>query len=386
MRIALGAAGVTLGRSEQAPGNLGADPHLADQHARIQLLDGRILIEDLRSSAGTAVNGRPIPAPTLLQPGDEIALGSSRLRVVAAPQGAAGQVAAAPGAPAAAGPGAPPQAPPPRPKRRALRVVAGAAPGAMIPLGEGATTVGASVPALAGDSQLADQHLKLSPLPDGRVLIEDLGSQSGTWIGSNRIPGPTVIGAGERFQIGGTIVEVVEGTGIQGGAGTAPQRAVGLGGVQTVPQGLFQLIGARAPVTRDQVLRVFVLALGWALALNLLIRTLAIEGLDVDEDANAFKLPRLILATLIPVVANSFGFFSSFRRPNDHSAKRYLIPTFLVPILFTIFVLVTLDDTSAAAVICAILITVLPIVITAFLMLRLRGQVAMGRVREVRGA
>jgi len=51
------------------------------RHARIMVVSGGATIEDLRSTNGTHVNKRTISAPTILNDGDEIALGTAELKL-----------------------------------------------------------------------------------------------------------------------------------------------------------------------------------------------------------------------------------------------------------------------------------------------------------------
>jgi DNA-binding winged helix-turn-helix (wHTH) protein len=51
------------------------------RHARITVVSGVATIEDLGSTNGTHVQGRRITAPTRLEPGDELALGSEAVQV-----------------------------------------------------------------------------------------------------------------------------------------------------------------------------------------------------------------------------------------------------------------------------------------------------------------
>src|SRR5262249_14392050 len=58
------------------------------RHCRIlRSSDGLWLVEDLGSQAGTLVDGLPIRAPTRLQPGAELELGSMRARLGLGPAG-----------------------------------------------------------------------------------------------------------------------------------------------------------------------------------------------------------------------------------------------------------------------------------------------------------
>src|SRR4051812_37672911 len=67
-----------LGSGEQGAANLG-DPWLSPSHVLIYPSPGGWVIEDLRSIEGTRVSGRPVRGAAMLNPGDTIELGSTRL-------------------------------------------------------------------------------------------------------------------------------------------------------------------------------------------------------------------------------------------------------------------------------------------------------------------
>jgi pSer/pThr/pTyr-binding forkhead associated (FHA) protein len=76
---------LVLGRAERGGAKLAGDPELSRRHASVSLLDGRgLLVEDLGSRNGTFVKDHRIVAPTLIQPGDTIRIGTSELRFEAA--------------------------------------------------------------------------------------------------------------------------------------------------------------------------------------------------------------------------------------------------------------------------------------------------------------
>jgi hypothetical protein len=58
-----------------------ADPEISRRHCVIRVVDGSLVIDDLQSLNGTWVNGKRIELPTLLAPGDVIALGTSAIEV-----------------------------------------------------------------------------------------------------------------------------------------------------------------------------------------------------------------------------------------------------------------------------------------------------------------
>ena len=111
-----------IGRAAPTEGRLGDDPELSRAHARVtRNPQGQLVIEDLGSTNGTAVNGQRISGPTVLKPGDTVQVGKSTLQfqgegadlqrtaLGAAPAGAP------PAAPAAAATPPPPPPPPPGP-------------------------------------------------------------------------------------------------------------------------------------------------------------------------------------------------------------------------------------------------------------------------------
>jgi FHA domain len=74
--------GTTLGRAERA-GVLVADPTVSAEHARIAWRGRTWTVADLGSTNGTLLNERPVDGEAPLAPGDLLALGNVRLRVVA---------------------------------------------------------------------------------------------------------------------------------------------------------------------------------------------------------------------------------------------------------------------------------------------------------------
>ena len=57
------------------------------------------------------------------------------------------------------------------------------------------------------DDYASTRHARIS-LEDGRWVAEDLGSTNGTYIGQQRIDGPTVMQPGVPLRIGQTVLEL----------------------------------------------------------------------------------------------------------------------------------------------------------------------------------
>lgn len=70
----------TLGRSSDNDLVVG-DLSLSRHHARFRWVEDHWLVEDLRSKNGTTLNGRPLEAPGVLVPGDELSPGNLQIQV-----------------------------------------------------------------------------------------------------------------------------------------------------------------------------------------------------------------------------------------------------------------------------------------------------------------
>lgn len=57
------------------------DEYVSAQHARVYERDGRMWVEDLRSTNGTMLNGRPVRRPTTLRSGDRLRIGHAVLGI-----------------------------------------------------------------------------------------------------------------------------------------------------------------------------------------------------------------------------------------------------------------------------------------------------------------
>lgn len=75
-RLMVGARGATLGRSRECEIVI-EDPNVSRRHAELRPRGGGWVVSDLGSTNGTRINGRPVHAPEVVRPGDEIEVGSS---------------------------------------------------------------------------------------------------------------------------------------------------------------------------------------------------------------------------------------------------------------------------------------------------------------------
>ena len=75
--------GVVIGRNPPGSGHVVADQSISREHARVLIKDGTPFVEDLNSTNGTSLNGRPL-SPDVLErigDGDELTFGSVTFRV-----------------------------------------------------------------------------------------------------------------------------------------------------------------------------------------------------------------------------------------------------------------------------------------------------------------
>jgi adenylate cyclase len=68
-----------IGRSTGAAIQI-PDNEISGQHCKLELVNGRVLLSDIGSNFGTAVNGVPIKVRQRIESGDSIALGKIEFR------------------------------------------------------------------------------------------------------------------------------------------------------------------------------------------------------------------------------------------------------------------------------------------------------------------
>ena len=75
-----GLAPFEIGRDKEAALAL-PDSEVSRSHARFELRDGIVFVRDLESRNGTFLNGRRVSEPIEVRVGDEIDVGTTRLRI-----------------------------------------------------------------------------------------------------------------------------------------------------------------------------------------------------------------------------------------------------------------------------------------------------------------
>jgi Protein of unknown function (DUF3662)/FHA domain len=78
-RLVVGPTGVMVGRSRHCDVVL-SDPNVSRRHAEIRPRGHAWVLTDLGSTNGSSLNGRRVQGPELIQPGDEIELGTSLIK------------------------------------------------------------------------------------------------------------------------------------------------------------------------------------------------------------------------------------------------------------------------------------------------------------------
>jgi len=78
-RLVVGPAGVTIGRSRQCDVVLN-DANVSREHAEIRPRGGSWVLSDLGSTNGSSLNGRRIEGPEVVKAGDEVEVGTSKIR------------------------------------------------------------------------------------------------------------------------------------------------------------------------------------------------------------------------------------------------------------------------------------------------------------------
>lgn len=168
-----------LGRSQQADIVLPAD-NVSRRHARLFVQDGRCFIEDLGAANGVWMAGQRLTQPTELPRSAQVRIGDFYLHM----EGAALQAAES------------------EPAWGRLVPLRGSI-GVLTELTQSTILVGRGKDCAVSlqDVSVSRIHAKLTRQPDGRVLVEDLRSSNGTFIGERRVD-QAEVRHGDRIRFG----------------------------------------------------------------------------------------------------------------------------------------------------------------------------------------
>jgi pSer/pThr/pTyr-binding forkhead associated (FHA) protein len=175
------------------------DPTVSRRHAQVTLTEGQLLVEDLGSTNGTFVGGRPIRSgeSATAFAGDAIRFGNVNLTLAlpggpARPADAAAQVAA----PVAAAPSEDRGEP-----VATLRL----ADGIEFSLYEGVNSIGrrSSNNIVLPDAFASGRHAEIECRTDGTATLTDLGSTNGTFVNGERVTPntPLPLSNGSAFRL-----------------------------------------------------------------------------------------------------------------------------------------------------------------------------------------
>lgn len=182
-RLALTAGVLTIGRLTTSAIRLD-DPKVSGEHARLVRNGAEITIEDAHSRNGTRVNGVAVTAAVLRRL-DLIAMGDAAFLFLC-PR--------------------PPEAPLSRPHGY-VTPTTGPACGCIYPLDACPILIGGDDADIRlPDKDVSPFHARIAMVKD-RLLVTDLRSRSGTWIGTTPIRRAT-LGDGESFRVGSTAFSV----------------------------------------------------------------------------------------------------------------------------------------------------------------------------------
>jgi pSer/pThr/pTyr-binding forkhead associated (FHA) protein len=259
----------------------------------------------------------------------------------------------------------------------ALEVESGPAAGTRLEVGDEPLEIGREANEegrLGDDPQLSRRHARISAFKGGRLLVEDLGSTNGTSVNGEEIAAPTVLGPGDTLALGDSELRVVAAR----GGRAAPVH----GGVHTLPPDLLGTLVSRAPVKRSWVVRAGLIAAPIVLAVNIAIRTMSVEVLDISTTIGSMQFPAVFCMSVMPTIGNCVGFYKSFGRPQNRSTASYLVPTFLVTLAVSILFLILLPSSAGLKeyLVTAVMGLVAPtVIVPALLALRVRAELTARR-------
>lgn len=170
------------------------DPTVSRRHAQVTVESGQLIVEDLGSTNGTYVGGKPVrPGERATAfDGDAVRFGSIHL-VLALPGGMPRPAEAAAPAPAAVAE-----------ERGAPVAELRLANGTNYPLYAGVNSIGrrSSNQIILADAFASGRHAEIACNEDGSVVLTDLGSTNGTFVGGERLApnSPTTLTEATQFR------------------------------------------------------------------------------------------------------------------------------------------------------------------------------------------
>jgi hypothetical protein len=112
-----------------------------------------------------------------------------------------------------------------------LEITSGPAAGSRMPVPEDPVNfgrLGFAEGGLGDDADLSRRHARLSRDPEGRLVLEDLGSTNGTFLNEERLTAAATLHAGDTFRIGSSTLRVI-GPQAQKATAVREVRAKGIG-------------------------------------------------------------------------------------------------------------------------------------------------------------
>jgi pSer/pThr/pTyr-binding forkhead associated (FHA) protein len=97
------------------------------------------------------------------------------------------------------------------PDKLRLKIVSGNAAGDTVEVGDEEFIIGRQAEgagSLANDIEISRTHARISAEPDGRFVIQDLGSTNGTYVNGRRIEKPLALEVGDRIEVGASTLVV----------------------------------------------------------------------------------------------------------------------------------------------------------------------------------
>jgi pSer/pThr/pTyr-binding forkhead associated (FHA) protein len=179
------------------------DDQMSRNHVAVEPLEDGVVVEDLQSTNGTFVNGERVVGRVTVTEDATLRAGNSEI-VIEVPVSDRTRVRASRR---------------PRPEQTVVVAEVEATATPMLTVRSGPLAgeeLAIDRPILIGrghgdltlpDPAVSDRHAELRPVESG-VVVEDLGSTNGTYLGQRKIDGPVQLDPGVPLRIGKTVLEL----------------------------------------------------------------------------------------------------------------------------------------------------------------------------------